>query len=195
LHSSESDIYFIYLISKERSMADLKERLQEVLREPTESVAQAERAARAAEALAAYLRLERGVSDLLGLAEPVSEAASGNLSGLTLHDAAEAVLRDAGTPLHVGELGRRIKAGGWRHKRSPNPRHDQINYQLAARLPRHPDVFVRVAPNTFGLIGWDQPSERKRPPIGLFSRADGPTGEGVGEMAEEAAAAGKWRSS
>lgn len=181
-------------------MADLRKALEEVLAAPPETSAQAERAARAAEALAAYLRLDESVERLLRSGDDRGrrgkDAAAGSLAGLTLHEAAEQVLQKAGIPLHVRELGPRIKAGGWTHKRSSNARPDQILYQLAARLPRHPDVFVRVAPNTFGLVAWGTtPSPRPKPRVGLFGGSGKPNGRDLGALPEVAAGAGEWRSS
>ncbi len=182
-------------------MDDLRQRLEEILQRRPESPADAERAAQAAEALASYLRLGERVRQLLDEGgpeahqEPRRLGAEG-LKGMTLHGAAEQVLRQAGVPLHVRELAKRIKAGGWTHKRSVNPRPDQILYQLAARLPRFPDVFVRVAPNTFGLKEWaHSTNERPRPRIALFCGKGKPSGRDIGERSDVAAGAGQWRSS
>jgi hypothetical protein len=178
----------------------MKEHLQEVLSRPPTTAAEAERAARAAEALAAYLRLEEEVATLLAPAGS-HEASTGHPPGLagahqTLHDVAAEVLAEAGVPLHVRELGRRIKARGWKHPRTKAPRPDQIFYQLAARLPRHPDRFVRVAPNTFALAAWDEaPLERPAPRLGLFGGQGKPTGREIGDAAELPASAAPWRSS
>ncbi len=97
------------------------------------------------------------------------------LTGLALHEAARRVLQEEGRPMHVQELGERIKARGWRHPRSRAARPDQINFQLAARLPRHPEAFRRVAPNTFALTAWDEEApvrERPRPRLPLFGSSD-----------------------
>jgi hypothetical protein len=179
-------------------MSDLKQRLEEVLHRPARSPADAEQAARAAEALASYLRLEADVARLLGEGEDQRaqpHPAGGRFSGLTLHTAAEAVLKEAKVPLHVRELGKRIKAGGWTHKRSANPRPDQIHYQLAARLPRHPETFVRVAPNTFALKDWGSSAKRPRPRLGLFRGGNKLTARDIGERPDLAATSSEWRSS
>ncbi len=128
-----------------------------------------------------------------------------SLAGLSLHEAARRVLQEEGRPMHVQELGVRIKARGWRHPRSRAARPDQINYQLAARLPRHSQTFRRVAPNTFGLTAWGDRTphqERLRPRLPLVPTAgtapDGrPWSEWIGDHPEapvedETAA---WRSS
>lgn len=182
-------------------MSDLKQRLEAVLQRPTETVADAERAARAAEALAVYLGLEERVSRLVGEEQPADQRGTRrptdrSLENLTLHVAAEHVLREANVPLHVRELGRRIKARGWRHKRSANPRPDQILYQLAARLPHYPAVFVRVAPNTFGLREWEAaPRKQPRPRVGLFGGPGKTAARELGDHPDLPAAATKWRSS
>ncbi len=182
-------------------MSDLRERLEELLHRPTKTVADAERAAQAAEALAVYLGLEQRVRRLVGEPEArvvergTRQPTDQSFEGKTLHLAAQHVLREANVPLHVRELGKRIKAGGWRHKRSANPRPDQILYQLAARLPRYPDVFVRVAPNTFGLREWEgRPGKQSRPRVGLFSEPGKTTAREIGNHADLPAAT-KWRSS
>jgi hypothetical protein len=105
---------------------------------------------------------------------------------LTLHEAARRVLEEEGRPLHARELGARIKARGWRHPRSQSPRPDQIVFQLAARLPKHPDVFRRVAPNTFALASWDEspPRPARKPRLGIFRGPGLPISEEIGERPE-----------
>lgn len=180
---------------------DLRDRLERILAEPPETAADAERAARAAEALAEYLRLEEKTRPLLeggdGIGAPrPRDVASGPLAGVALHEAARRVLEEAGVPLHVRELGKRVKARGWTHKRSAAARPDQINYQLAARLPRYPDIFVRVSPNTFGLRKWATDThERPKPRLGLAQHAGKPTAREIAERSDAPLAAERWRSS
>ena len=180
-------------------MSGIRQQLEDALAGRPKTPAEAERAARAAEALAAYLRLEANVESLLapGARTPAYGGQSPrSLQGLTLHEAAERVLEQSGVPLHVKELGNRIKAGGWKHKRSPNARPDQIRYQLAARLPRHPEVFVRVSPNTFGLVIWgSNPPPPPKPRVGLFGGSEKPSGRDLGNDPGAPATAGRWRSS
>ena len=173
----------------------MREQLESVLSAPPRTAVEAERAARAAEALAAYLRLEDNVGALLRADEPGLGRTEDSLRGLTLHEAARRVLDQAEIPLHARELGKRIKAGGWTHKRSKNPRADQIVYQLAARLPRYPEVFARVAPNTFALVAWGAPSTRPRPRVGLFGGEGKPAGRDIGDRPGKPAGSGQWRSS
>jgi len=167
-------------------LSALKERLEEILRRPKVTARDAEEAGEAAKALADLLRgEERALRLLRSEAAPPAAGDTRNsaeakkpywVTGLPLHEAAERVLEDLGWPMHVRELGVRIKSRGWQHPRSKTARRDQIQYQLAARLPRHPDVFKKFAPNTFGLAGWgDSPprSEAPRPRLGIAA-SEGP---------------------
>ncbi|MDQ3661082.1 MAG: winged helix-turn-helix domain-containing protein, partial [Actinomycetota bacterium] len=98
-------------------MTELKERLKAAMTGPIVTPEDAERAARAAEALAAYIRAETSAERALALDEAQSSSAprAGDLEGLKLEDAAERVLDRVGRPMHVRELGKRIKDGGWDH--------------------------------------------------------------------------------
>lgn len=148
---------------------------------PKATVRDAEEAAEAAKALAELMRGEERALRLLRVStapDPGTSRRAGPrrsglpLEGLSLHEAARRVLEHCGWPMHVRDLGVRIKSGGWRHPRSANPRPDQIQYQLAARLPRHPEIFKKFGPNTFGLAEWgDSPprTERPKPRLGIFS--------------------------
>ena len=173
-------------------MATIRERLEEVFSGPPDSPDRAELAAQAAEVLAAYLRADEQARRLLDPdASDEASPTTRRFSGLSLEDAAEIVLREAGTPLHVRELGSRIKAGGWTHKRSRNPRPDQINYQLAARLPRS-GRFIRVAPNTFGLAEWGPKGSRHvKPRLGVFQGPGADVASRIGDHPEEALEAGE----
>jgi hypothetical protein len=177
---------------------DVQQELKRVIGQPIATPRDADRVHRAAELLAEHLRLEQSARELI---EQSANADRGrdDLRGMSLHDAAERVLEDAGTPLHVKELGSRLKARGWRHPRSSNAHPERINFQLAARLPKHPDRFRRVAPNTFGLVKWDSDGavrKARRPRTGLFSGTGQAVGRSIGETTEplddEAAS---WRSS
>ena len=170
-----------------------RERLEEILRSPIESEADAERAREAAELLRELIAVTRRAEALLS-GDP-SPRGSGSLAGLSLHDAAERVLEDVGMPLHARDLGARIKAAGWRHPRSKVAKPHQIAHSLAAVLPKKPR-FRRVAPQTFGLAKWDEEglSPAARPTLGLFRGGGEPTGrrsaDSVGAV-EDA----EWRSS
>lgn len=180
---------------------DLSERLQELLRQPVRSSRDAWVAEEAARLLGELLRIEERAGELIGElagAAPggkVSDRAPayGDLARLSLHEAAKIVLSEAGVPLHARELGERIKARGWRHPRSGRARPDQIVFQLAARLPKFPETFTRVAPNTFALTETPAQVERPKGRLGTFT---GPGwGEaGVGDQDEQFEAT-KWRSS
>lgn len=168
-------------------MSEVRRELQEMLARPIRDPEDAERAARAAQALAEYIRAENHAHAVLDPSRVSSRRSpdGGDLDHLSLHQAAERVLEEAGIPLHVKELGQRIKAGGWTHKRSAHARPDQINYQLAARLPRHPKTFVRVAPNTFGLTKWGKGVAARQPLIGLFRSGSKDASVRIGEHPEE----------
>ena len=176
---------------------DLRDELEELVKGHFSSADDAERAARAASALAAYLRADEMAQHAVRAPGANSAANAGmSFEGLSLHVAAERALEQAGVPLHVKELGRRVKARGWKHQR-PVSRPDQINYQLAARLPRHDDVFIRVAPNTFALVRWGEGRSKgalAKPRTGLFRGPGGAIGASLGERSEEVVESA-WRSS
>lgn len=180
-------------------MSEIEKSLNELLQRPIRRPEDAERAARAAEALAELLRAkEKAERILAGDSGQAPLSAEQGLAGMTLHDAAEAVLEEAGKPLHAKDIGERIKARGWKHPRGTPTRPDQIVYQLAARLPRHPQRFQRVAPNTFALAKWadqTEPSSRPPPKLGLFKGAGKSVGRLIGESPDAPAEAESWRSS
>lgn len=176
---------------------NMQDQLREAAAGPIESPDDAEKVREAADLLAAYFRLDERAARVLAPEEPPTGKTGGDLRGATLDDAAERVLRDAGVPLHARELGARIKARGWRHPRSLNARPDQIVFQLAARLPRQPHRFRRVAPNTFALAKWDPGGapNRQAPRVALFRGPGSPIGRTIGES-EAPASEGEsdWRS-
>lgn len=177
---------------------EVNQEMQSVLSRPVEDAAGAERAREAAEILAEYHRLTERARRLSEEGHGTGRTEAGPLRGLTLHEAARRVLEEAGVPLHVRELGARIKAGGWRHPRSAHARPDQIMYQLAARLPRHAESFRRVGPNTFGLAKWGRsgPPKRRRPRTGVFTGPGGGIARTIGESEEPVSTQGtEWRSS
>jgi hypothetical protein len=180
-------------------MSEVEKDLAALVRAPIRSPADAERAARAAEALAEVLRAtEKARRALSKEPESAAPTPAGSLAGRTLHDAAAAVLEEAGRPLHARELGSRIKARGWTHPRGGPARPEQIVYQLAARLPRHAHRFRRVAPNTFALAKWGDdvaPRTPRKPRIALFKGPVGSTGRLIGESDEQPAKDAEWRSS
>ena len=179
-------------------MSELAERLSALLRQPVQTPEDAERAAQVADALADLLRATQRAERLLGI-QPLGAPRSdnGSLAGKALQDAAEAVLEAAGKPLHAKEIGRRVKARGWTHARGTPSRPDQIVYQLAARLPRFPRRFKRVAPNTFALVKWDDGAAAtvRKPRTSLFRGPGGDVARQVGERPDEPAGASEWRSS
>ena len=201
LDASASNAHTLYMKKEEREhvaeRVGLRDDLEKVIRSTYSSADDAERAAQAASVLAAYLRADEIAERVLtGVPDSSIADADKSYASLTLNEAAERVLEDAGVPLHVKELGKRVKARGWRHRR-PVSRPDQINYQLAARLPRHPDVFIRVAPNTFALVRWGEGRSKGAPvapKVGLFRGPGGAVGASLGELSKEVAESA-WRSS
>ncbi len=179
-------------------MATVRERLEAVLRRPVKSASDAATVAKAAEALRMLIETEaaalRAVDEVVETATS-SAPGTGPLAGLTLHTAAERVLVQAGVPLHVSELGKRIKAGGWTHPRSVVTRPNQILYQLAARLPQHPQTFKRVAPNTFALARWSDLSRAKRHPRYAIFKGPGNVAEAMGNSEDALFEGSPWRSS
>jgi hypothetical protein len=164
------------------------EQLEDLLSKPRRTSDDAETAAQAARLVAELLRVEERAQMLLqSLRGDIrTESKSGSLGGLTLHEAARRVLEEAGVPLHVKELGARIKAGGWRHPQTANPRPGQIMNQLSARLREYPG-FKRVAPNTFALSGWgegDRENPRRKPLTGIFKGPGRAIGKEIGDSDE-----------
>jgi len=157
------------------SIRELRRSLEEILARPKVTRRDAEEAVEAAQAIADLMRAEERALRLIaaradGASRP--ERPPEILDGLTLHEAARAVLARAGWPMHVGELAVGVKARGWRNPRGRNADAKQLAQQLAARLPRYPETFRRVAPNTFALTEWgDNPprKERPKPLIGIFA--------------------------
>lgn len=178
-------------------MRNVRDKLEDVRRRPVGSARDASIVEEAARLLGEMAETERRAARWLEeIAADRSGRASRNLEGLTLHEAARCVLEEAGTPLHARELGARIKAGGWQHPRSTNARPEQIIFQLAARLPRYPNLFRRVGPNTFGLAEWGPRSERRAVPrLGTFRGPGTEIGRSIGDSEEPFAEGTPWRSS
>jgi hypothetical protein len=182
---------------KEMKMSEVIEQLERLRVGPIRTPEEAEVAGEASRILGELLSLERRAS-LFVKESKTGKELSGPLAGLTLHEAARRVLHDVGTPLHAKELGARIKARGWRHPRTDHAKADQIVFQLAARLPRHPETFRRVGPNTFALVEWGpEPfrAKRRTPRFGLFAGSGKAIGRLSGESEEAIREGGTWRSS
>jgi hypothetical protein len=164
-------------------MEEIRQALEDLIGEPD---ADERDVARASEVLVEMLRVEgrarRIVARRVGeRRQPVRSP--GSLDHLTLHEAARRVLEDAGFPMHVRDLGTRIKARGWRHPRARSAPFDHLLHQLSARLPRHPE-FVRIRPNTFALKAWGgdlSGRTRPRPRAGLFEGDGFPWARWIGE--------------
>lgn len=181
-------------------MNTLKDRLERIIAEAPRGSDHDRTVQEASDALIELLRAEWRAMEVLREypGSKIVEPRDSSLAGLTLHEAARRALEEVGRPLHVRELGELIKARGWRHPRSQHARPDQILFQLAARLPRHPE-FERVAPNTFALRVWRSESRANtRPPtrLGLFRGPGGATARSISETEEPFASEDvAWRSS
>jgi hypothetical protein len=139
------------------SLDRMRDQLETLVRAPIRTPEDAARSGEAATLLGDLLRWVERVRLLTVSDDAPRDNKRQPLVGLTLHEAARRVLTEAGEPLHARELAVRIKLGGWTHPRSASARPDQIVYQLAARLPKYPETFERVSPNTFGLRAWTDP--------------------------------------
>jgi hypothetical protein len=158
------------------SIRELKRRLEEILARPKVTRRDAEEAVEAAQAIADLMRAEERALRLVaggeGEARSPGPVQRRTLAGLTLHAAAEHVLRKYGWPMHVKELALTILSEGWTSPRARETTVPRLALQLASRLPRYPERFRRTAPNTFSLAEWgnDPPrKERPRPLIGIFA--------------------------
>ncbi|MEX2394500.1 MAG: winged helix-turn-helix domain-containing protein [Actinomycetota bacterium] len=172
------------------------ERLRAVLTEVPSDRAGAERAARASGLLAEFYGLCERADELLQEPEPPSDTHGSDVKGLTLHEAAKRVLEDAGTPLGLHELSRRIRARGWQHPRSTRALPEQLYHQLSAQLPKKTDTFERVSRGTFGLRGWNDPNvERPKPRLGVFSAPGQLSAREISEREDELYEPPPWRSS
>jgi hypothetical protein len=182
------------LVKELKLMSEVRSRLEELRSQPVESPADARIVEEAARLLGELADVETRARRWT---EEIANPTRGEgLAGLPLRKAARRVLEEAGVPLHARELGARIKARGWRHPRSPNAPEGRIMFQLAALLPRHPDLFRRVGPNTFALAEWEDGPIRKRPAprLGLFRGPGRAIGRSIGES-EDPLSEELWRSS
>jgi hypothetical protein len=108
------------------------------------------------EAAVEMYRVEFGVDPPVGVAEAkrvprVVRAAGGvRAGGESWNSAIEAVLQDAGEPLHITEIWRRVQQRDF-HTTAKDPLR-----AIASVLVRHPDA-VRTAPNTFTIAPEDGP--------------------------------------
>lgn len=165
----------------------LRSRLDELVKRPISSPEAGRLVEEAARLLTTLLEIEQRVAELedgkplrpakVGERAPVYGAA--DFGALSLHDAAERVLSEAGFPMHVRDLAVRLIAREWRGRNAARPKPRPLADQLAARLPRHPETFVRVRPNTFALVGMDPHAKRPKPSVGIF---EGPEGFSAAEI-------------
>lgn len=158
------------------SEGTLHGRLRALTGRPIDSPADGRVVEEAARLLTMLLEMEERVAVLEGGATPPPEGemvgehapAYGDFKTLPLHEAARRVLLEDGFVMHARTLAIRLYIRGWRPRRTPDAKPRRIADQIAARLPRHPETFVRVAPNTFWLVGVEA-RPRPRPTLPLFS--------------------------
>ena len=80
--------------------------------------------------------------------EPSGKRAGGPASGrLTVREAAAALLRERGEPMHAREIAEALRNGG------SDPSNTTVVSALA-RLAKNKNTFRRIAPNVFALIEW-----------------------------------------
>lgn len=79
------------------------------------------------------------------------QAARNGLSGLSMIDAAQKVLADAGRPLHIMEIVDELLSRGFPYEKHPSA----LRASLTGSLERK-DTFRRVAKATYGLSVWPQ---------------------------------------
>lgn len=88
----------------------------------------------------------------------------------SLHEMVRVLLEAMERPMHVRAIAAHIRGSGWRSPRGGADTPGKLEAQIASRLVKHPDLFERVAPNTFGLAGWPRYEPRAK---ALFPVFDG----------------------
>lgn len=78
--------------------------------------------------------------------------------GQSWNNSVEEVLADAGEPLHINEIWRRLQQRGFQTTAKDPLR------AIASVLVRHPEA-VRTQPNTYGLANGDQPQQSLPPSL------------------------------
>jgi hypothetical protein len=104
------------------------------------------------EAAVAMYKLEFGVDPPIATETPGSTSRvsrRSRLDGPSWNESVGRALRDAGEPLHINELWRRLVDAGFETEAK-----DPIR-ALASVLVRHPDVH-RTEPNTYAITGADE---------------------------------------
>ena len=99
---------------------------------------------KAIEAVAALVEPNRQQTSLLD-----SESEPGLSDTPTYAEAAQAVLRGMGRPLHIAQLMTAMKARGWFPDKDPDDRN--FSNAVYAALDRRVDMFVRTGPAMFAL--------------------------------------------
>ena len=170
----------------------LRRRLDGLFKLPIATPEDGRRVEQAARLLTTLLEVEQRVAELEADGKPVRPAKVGeqapqygaDFGALSLHEASQRILAEAGFPMHVRDLAVRLIARGWRGRNGARPKPRPLADQLAARLSRHPQTFVRVRPNTFALVGMDPHATRPKPRLGIFDGPGGDFAANIGDVAE-----------
>lgn len=107
------------------------------------------------DAIAAMERLVTPQQEIFRFISPVRsvrarlQAARNGLSGLSMIDAAERVLAEAGRPMHIMEIVDEMLARGFEYEKHPTA----LRASLTGSIERKP-TFRRTAPATYGLSVW-----------------------------------------
>lgn len=150
----------------------MKERLDDRIKRKEQEIAEFQAKIREAQA---YIQAMQDAAKLLPREEARSSKAEAVLRpGASAHKAFHA-LREAGKPMHITEI---LKAIGM----SSNKANRISLGGTLARYSRNDEIFVRTAPNTFGLIEFGGISEE---PPDDFGVDDNDTDEETEEITAE----------
>ena len=111
---------------------------------------------KAIEAVAALVEPNRQQTSLLD-----SESEPGLSGTPTYAEAAQAVLRGMGRPLHIAPLMTAMQERGWFPDKDPGDRN--FSNAVYAALDRRADMFVRTGPAMFALREWAGPENETAP--------------------------------
>lgn len=159
--------------------SDLWKRVEELVAEAVGDPDRAEAVAEAAAILRDHHRLAARARAVLGETGPALAAERAPAYGArkpypydpalitpkrSLHEIVRILLEAVQMPMHVRDIAGHVRGSGWTSPRGGADAPGKLEAQLSARLMKHPDIFERVAPNTFGLVGWppyEAPMRRK----------------------------------
>jgi beta-phosphoglucomutase-like phosphatase (HAD superfamily) len=131
----------------EQKLAGLRKQLSETVIERDQANQRISRLRGEMEALHTLLRSEFGSESTIDEQGSAGYGAQHQFVGMRIREAAAAVLAQAGAPLHVTEILKRMQAGGVTIA-SQSP----VN-TVVSTLVRNTGTFHRTDPNTFELLG------------------------------------------